>query len=343
MKLPKFIKPLSGVLCIFVLAAVVMLALYLDSLSPDPIFGVFHPEPTRDGHTTTTQSATQGEGSSTTVEGGSSAALSTTVEGSSSTAQTTTQRADGTTCATTTDGATTITKTGEDTATTPSTRPQEEPVTPPADLPPVVEIPTEKDPETGETELTFPCQVPGYELVIQRLAPYSGMFVEDGTNATVENVAMLLLSNKGDHPVEYAQIAVRYGEETLLFDVSALPAGEQLVVQEKNGKSIPNGKAEAATAMVVRKADLEMSRDKIEVIDNGNNTLTIRNLTDQMIPTVRVFYKYYMEDEDVFVGGIAFTVRIIRLDAQGAVTIQPSHYSSQTGRVVMVLTYDSEV
>lgn len=83
--------------------------------------------------------------------------------------------------------------------------------------------------------------------------------------------------------------------------------------------------------------------DKISVVDNGNNTLTIKNLTNEMIPTVRVFYKYYMTDEDVFVGGIAFTVRLTRLAAGATITIQPSHYNSATSRVVMTQVYDSEV
>ena len=88
---------------------------------------------------------------------------------------------------------------------------------------------------------------------------------------------------------------------------------------------------------------MEMSESKVQVIDNGDNTLTVKNLTNKTIPTVRVFYKYYMEEEDVFVGGIAFTVRITRLSAGASVTVQPSHYTSTTSRVVMVLTYDSEV
>ena len=50
-----------------------------------------------------------------------------------------------------------------------------------------------------------------------------------------------------------------------------------------------------------------------------------------------------MENEDIYVGGIAFTVRVTRLDAHASVTVHPSHYASKTGRVVMVLTYDSEV
>lgn len=287
-KASKWIKALIGVLCVLVLAAVVTLALYLDSLLPDPIFGVFRPEPTPDEDVTT----------STTVP--------------------VTDEEQGN---------------GE----------QDEAVPPPEDLPPMVEIPAVKDPETGEVGISFPCQVPGYGLTIHHLAPYSGMFVEDGTNANVKNVAMLLVSNDGDYPIEYASITVAYGGETLTFDISALPVGEKMVVQEKTGKAVPTGKAQKAEALVVRRANMEMSRDKVQVIDNGDNTLTIQNMTQKMIPTVRVFYKYYMKDEDVFVGGIAFTVRITRLEANAAVTIQPSHFASETGRVVMVLTYDSEV
>ena len=205
-------------------------------------------------------------------------------------------------------------------------------------------IPPETDPETGDdTGISFPCQIPEYNLTIVKMAPYSGMFVEDGTNANVENVAMLLVENNGNYAVEYTQISVVCGQETLLFDISALPAGEKLVVQEKNGKSIPEGEIASATAMVVQRADMDMSESQVQVTDNGNNTLTIRNLTGKTIPTVRVFYKYYMEEEGLFVGGIAFTVRITRLGAGDSVTIQPNHYTSQTSRVVMVLTYDSEV
>ena len=217
-------------------------------------------------------------------------------------------------------------------------------ITPPEELPPTVEIPPQKDPETGASlGITFPCQVAQYDLVIEKLAPYSGLFVEDGTNAQVQNVAMLMVQNKGDYPVEYTSIKVTFGQEELLFDISALPAGETLVVQEKNGKAVPTGKADAATALVVRRAEMEMSEGQVQVIDNGDNSLTVKNLTDTSIPTVRIFYKYYMEDEGIFVGGIAFTVRITRLGAGASVRIQPAHYNSQTSRVVMVLTYDSEV
>ena len=154
---------------------------------------------------------------------------------------------------------------------------------------------------------------------------------------------MLLVKNNGDFPIEYTRISVVCGQEELVFDISALPAGEKMVVQEKTGKAISGDEAAAASALVVQRANMEMSEGKVQVTDNGDNTLTIKNLTNETIPTVRVFYKHYMQQEDLFVGGIAFTVRIARLDAGASVTIQPSHYTSKTGRVVMVLTYDTEV
>ena len=206
-----------------------------------------------------------------------------------------------------------------------------------------VEIPSVIEPGSSEPAVSFPCQIPGYDLVIEKLAAYQGMFVEDGSNAMVEDVAMLLIHNLSDAPVEYTQICVRYGQEELYFNISALPAGEKMVVQEKSGKPMPQGSASAAKALVIQGADMEMSAHKVRVVDNGDNTLTVENLTDKNIPIVRVFYKYYMEQEDIFVGGIAFTLRITQLAPGSSVTVQPAHFNSQSSRVVMVLTYDSEV
>lgn len=234
----------------------------------------------------------------------------------------------------------------EETATIVTTEPPastEESVAPPPDLPPFVDIPVETSPDGESLGITFPCQVPEHGLIIEKLADYDGMYVEDGTNRAVQGVAMLLVSNTGDTPLEYTQICVQYSEENLLFDISALPVGESLVVQEKNGKPVPEGVPTSANAMVVHRANMEMSADQVRVTDNGDNTLTIENLTDKTIPTVRVFYKYYMEEQGIYVGGIAFTLRITRLGPNGKITVQPSHYTSQSARVVMVLTYNSEV
>ena len=59
------------------------------------------------------------------------------------------------------------------------------PFGPPTYLPPSVTIP----PEEGKTEITFPCDIPGYDLTIEKADAYSGMYVEDGSFTNVANVA----------------------------------------------------------------------------------------------------------------------------------------------------------
>lgn len=226
-------------------------------------------------------------------------------------------------------------ETGKEEHTTPSL---------PQELPPVVELPVVTDPATGTPAgITFPATVEGYDLVIEKLADYDGMFVEDGSNVQVQGVAMLLLKNNGDFPIEYTEITAEYENTTLTFCVTALPVGASLVVQEKNGQSVPEGKLLACRAMVLQKAELSMSEEQVKVTDNGDGSITVTNLTKENIPTVRVFYKYYMQQQDIYVGGIAFTVRISRLDAGSSVTVRPAHYSAGTCKVVMVMTYSEEV
>ena len=202
---------------------------------------------------------------------------------------------------------------------------QEDPVQPPVDVPPVVEIPDE-DEVVG---LQFPCEVPNHSLRIEKLEPYSGMFVEDGTNRQVTDVAMLLVYNHGTTAVEYTEITVEYQGKTLTFQITALPAGQKMVVQEKSGAAIPAGVPLSASALVVHRAQMQIAQG-LSVVDNGDNSLTIKNLSGETVPTVRVFYKYYMADENLYVGGIAFTVRVTNLAPGGSVVVRPSHYNSQT-------------
>lgn len=207
---------------------------------------------------------------------------------------------------------------------------------PPADLPASVVIPG----NTKDNTLSFPCTVPGHQLMIEKLAPYTGLFVEDGSNTQRADVAMILIRNQGEKPLEYAQIAVNYEGETLEFQLSALPAGAAAVVQERNGKAVPGSQALEAKVLAVQRAEMSVA-DQLSVTDNGDNSLTVENRTDTIIPSARIFYKYHMDAEDVYVGGISFTVKLDALPAGEKTVIRPSHFRSGTSRVVMAQVYDT--
>lgn len=203
-------------------------------------------------------------------------------------------------------------------------------------VPPNTPVPT----NPPKTVLSLPYSIPGTTLVIQRIANYSGIYLEDATNSEVTDVAMMLLYNAGSEPVELAQLTLTYDDKTLRFKASAIPAGGRVAVQEMDKQSCAVGDLTKCVADVATMPYMEMSETLIKIEDNGNNSLTVTNLTEQDIVTVRIFYKYYLADENAYIGGIAFSAKLSGLKAGESVVVSPQHYSSEGSQIVMVRTYD---
>ena len=136
---------------------------------------------------------------------------------------------------------------------------------------------------------------------------------------------------------------MKYDDKTLTFEASAIPAGGIVVAQELGRKSCAAGDLLECTADVATMPTLDKAEDQIKIEDNGNNSLTVTNLTDKDIATVRIFYKYYMEDTHAYVGGITYTAKISNLKANESIVITPSHYASGASEVMMVRTYDEDI
>ena len=202
--------------------------------------------------------------------------------------------------------------------------------------------PTIPQPTTPpKTVIKLPYTIPGTSLVIQRVANYSGIYLEDDSNADITDVAMMLLYNAGTEAVEFADCKLIYDDKTLEFKVSALPAGAKIAVQEINRQSCAFGDLTECRIDIATLEKMEMSEDLVNVVDNGNNTLTVTNLSDKDIATVRIFYKYYLADEDAYIGGIAFSAAIHDLKVGESILLMPNHFSSNGSLVIMVRTYDT--
>lgn len=216
---------------------------------------------------------------------------------------------------------------------------------------PSAQTPSVKSPDTPvytlptlppKVVIELPYQIPGTDLVIQRIASYNGMYLEDGNDTTVSDVAMILLYNSGSQAVEYANITMKYDDKELSFTASAIPAGGKVTVQESNKSSCSSSDLVECTADVATLDTLGMAQEAVKVEDNGDNSITITNLTDQNIVTIRVFYKYYLADQDAYLGGITYTAKISDLAAYDSIVVTPSHYASAGSTVVMVRTYDTD-
>ena len=195
--------------------------------------------------------------------------------------------------------------------------------------------------QEGVHGISLPYSIAGSSLVIRGIASYDGIYLEDGSDSEISGVTAIVLQNTGDTAVEYASVSISRDGTALQFDASAVPAGGTVVVQEKNRTSFQEGNYSDCTATVAEISGFEMSEDQVKVEESGNQSLTVTNLTDQTIPAVRIFYKFYMEEEDAYVGGITYTAKITDLAAGGTQTVTPSHYMEGSSRVMMVRTYDT--
>ena len=178
-------------------------------------------------------------------------------------------------------------------------------------------------------------------ITIQRINGYSGIFIEDGSDKEVKNVAAIEVKNTSNKPLEFAQIQLYNGSKKLVFDVSTLPANSSAVVMEKNKASFNSSKGVTYGGTTAGYVNSLEKTSSIKCKKVKNNGIEVTNTSSKNIPCVRVFYKY-KSSEGYYVGGITYTAKVEDLKAGASQTIYPSHFASDGGEIMMVKAYNSK-
>lgn len=178
-------------------------------------------------------------------------------------------------------------------------------------------------------------------ITIQRVNGYSGIFIEDGSDKEVKNVAAIEVKNTSNKPLEFAQIQLYNGSKKLVFDVSTLPANSSAVVMEKNKASFNSSKGVTYGGTTAGYINSLEKASSIKCKKVKNNGIEVTNTSSKNIPCVRVFYKY-KSSEGYYVGGITYTAKVKDLKAGASQTIYPSHFASDGGEIMMVKAYNSK-
>ena len=180
-----------------------------------------------------------------------------------------------------------------------------------------------------------------YGIEIRTLAAgYDGAFLEDGSDDEVKNVLALLFVNTSDKDIQYAEYAFAVDGRPISFKVSDLPAGQSCVVLEASRHQRDTSEVLELISRVVAPVDMLPGSDKVLPVINDDNTITIMNLTQENLPVVRVFYKYFYKEENTFVGGITYTASAKDIPAGGSVTIAPSHFEANASVIMGTGVYD---
>ena len=238
-----------------------------------------------------------------------------------------------------------VEQTSPQTTAPPATQP---PVISPAPPAPTQSVPVQPAPtsppptEPALRYLSLPYEIPGSDLVVTQYNPFSGIYLEDGSDRAVANAAALMVENRGAHGLEYGEILLTLESGTVLkFEITTLPAGASLIVQEADARPWEDSRILSCAAQTALLEAFPMSSDHVQVTELSDGILSVTNLTAETIPAVRVFYKFYMEDVNGYIGGITYAAKVTDLAPGATQNIDASHYIAGFSTVVMVRTYDS--
>ena len=183
--------------------------------------------------------------------------------------------------------------------------------------------------------IDFPYAISGTDLVVEQIGAYDGYFIEDGSDRETSGIAAIVLTNKGKS-LRFVGIGISQGTRSLAFTGSLIPAGATVILQEQNGAEYSMDPYYSATATVDLTDNFEMSEDLVSVKDNGNNKFIVTNLSDKILPSVKVYFKNYLPEDDIYVGGIAYCVTLNDVEPNESTDVSASHYASDYSVILEV-------
>lgn len=224
--------------------------------------------------------------------------------------------------------------------TEPSTQPTEPPTEPTAPPTQPTEPPTQPtapptDPPTSPTEPDLTLDR-GMEIV--DIGWYTGEYLEDGSNESVENILMILLENNGDEDIQYAEITLQVNGETAQFVVTTLPAGEQMILLEQNRMPFVAGASytdPVANNVAVFKSDMDTKSGQLK-IQGLNGAVNVTNISGQDIEGDIVIYYKNVYGGTMY-GGITYRITISGgLKAGQVRQVMTKHFVTDVSRIMFV-------
>ena len=222
----------------------------------------------------------------------------------------------------------------------PTEPPTEAPTEPPTEAPtqPPTEAPTKptqpKPPQNTKPDKEENKVADG-NLTCDKFAAYSGQFVEDGRDEVVQNVAVLLVTNRSDQFLDLATITYEVDGKTATFIVTGLPAGRSAWVLEAQRMTVSaSTKYSYVDCVYSLRDNVTASTSKITVTAQGN-MLTATNNTGTTLHNVAVYYKV-LHSDGKFLGGLTYLVDFGTLEPGASAEVLAGHYSQETAEIVRI-------
>lgn len=184
--------------------------------------------------------------------------------------------------------------------------------------------------------VNFPFNL-GSGVYVTMLEGFSGLYVEDGADELVENVARITLENSGTEIIQLMDVVLtdRSGAE-YTFRVTTLVPGAVMTVQEQNRAVYdPATEIVAARTENVALFDEALSlHEELLAITTGDYSITVENVSGEDFPGGRVFYKTVVDG--VYQGGITYMITLPELAPGESVQRDSLHFLLSRSELMFV-------
>ena len=174
-------------------------------------------------------------------------------------------------------------------------------------------------------------------ITILAVQNYSGKYIEDGSDEIVSDVMSLYIKNNGEKAIQLADFKV-FDEagKSYEFRLTTLLPNQEMIILEKNREKY-DGEVKVVSAEIINLAvftEYPSLQEDIFEISGKQNLITVTNISEEEILTARVCYKNI--SDDIYIGGITYTVSVPELSPGQSVELPTKHYMEDGSQVVFV-------
>lgn len=177
----------------------------------------------------------------------------------------------------------------------------------------------------------------GRGLRISKIGKYAGIYLEDGSNEPVSGLMMVVLENTAEKDLQLARFSLKFSDFTAEFEASNIPAGESIVLLERNRHSAVDAKPEDSelTTTVFFEEKMSLMEDKLR-ISTDEGLIALENISGEDI-SGDIFVYYKNSATDLLYGGITYRARFSGgLDAGEKTQVLTAHFDPDTCRIVQI-------
>ncbi len=167
-------------------------------------------------------------------------------------------------------------------------------------------------------------------LVVENLAYYDGAFFEDGSGTEKFGVASVVLRNNSDMTIPYASVIVYTNNCRYEFEATMLPPHAKVLIPDRYGTFLTESSITKCFGWIT--VSYLPSANDLCVVES--ECIQINNPSDQPVKNIIVYYRTYLPENNIFLGGRAFSIEIPAIAAGETIMLTPDHYAPGYSKVV---------